>query len=191
MAQKNVNSGNTMKVLITIVLVLAVALLYWFFYLDPSLDRIKGMQEEKSALGEHVNALEDKLRQQPALEDELANLQEEGMDLEILFPSVADLPEVLGNLEEMLNLAPVTVETFRTGDIRNEQEYSFLEFNLNLSGTEGRLLSLLEDLEDFMHLIMVDRILWQRRDDGSHLSMTYKMILLPEGQGASVGPETN
>ncbi len=187
MAQTKSNTGSIMKAIIILLLVSAFAFLYWLFYLDPSLDRIKSMREEKSGLEEQVAVLEEKLGKKPEMEQELAGLRKEGLDLETLIPSVAGLPQVLGNLEQMLEEAPVTVETFRTGEIRRELEYSFLEFDINLSGSDSNLMNLLQDLEGFMHLLIVQDVTWHRRDNESHLNLTCKMVLLPVSQAGEVG----
>ncbi len=87
-------------------------------------------------------------------------IRDEKERLETALPDLAKLPLVLENLETLLNTHSGAVSSLRIGDTNYEADHVTVGLVLQFAGRPQRLFNILNDLEKFPHLILLNNIHW-------------------------------
>jgi len=172
--------SNREIVLLLAVLILALSLTGWRLVLAPLSGRYTALRSNYAELLQEQNRLQAQLLRR----EELLSAREEWLLreplLNRLFPSPDKMPEVLARLDTLLTSSSVTLHSFQAGKLTPGEDYTALQVKLHASGEPEALLVLLEHLERFEHLLIIDQIEWSRdKEAGAALKLTLLLIFHP------------
>lgn len=186
MAEKE-NQPKVSTVLIVLLLIAGAGFLYWQFYLKPSLFEIGALRDEKNELGLEVDRLKKKLEQGPEIELKWSSLQEKETYLMDKIPEKAALPQVLAALEQLVRSFPLEIEAFNVSAFQQEEQHWHIPVSLRVKGEAEDLLVLMEQLEQFKHMILTKQVSIEVTEEVHRLGVEFKVIFTSEGQAKAVG----
>lgn len=170
------------RVLVWVLLLLACSFIAWQLFLMPLWQEYREMNATRSSLLAENRRLEQKLNRKGQLEEEWERSQEEGRRLAVIIPSLEELPGVLGELENLLNNFQLEITSWRAGEVTRFERHAAISFNLSINGLHQDLLLLLEDLEHFPHLLIVESAAIERMEEGgSAMELIFNLVFLGEG----------
>jgi len=165
------------KILLMMLLVLGGGYLLWVFLLSPFLDNFMELREDVEHARAEVDSLEDRLERKPLVEEQLQELEEKQEELEVFLPSVDHLPEVLFNLENLLQDHPEEVEFLQAVNVREEEGRGEVPLEFRVLGSQEDIMSFLEGLEEFSHMAEVQELYWHNGDE-INLELQLTMVLM-------------
>lgn len=170
------------KALVWALLLLVCSFVAWRLFLMPLWQEFQEMSAARGSLIAENQRLEQKLNRKTQLEEKWELWQEEARRLEVIIPSLEELPRVLGELESLLHNFPLEITSWRAGEVTRFERHAAISFNLSVNGLDRDLLLLLEELERFPHLLMVESATWDRKEEGgSTLDLIFNLVFLSEG----------
>jgi len=170
-------------VLLLVLVVLTAVLAGWHFMFFPLLSSAAELRSERAALLPEQERLADQLSRRGELSAARERWQAQAPALNSSLPPPGNLPEVLTNLELLLAASPVTLQTFQAGSMAPEEGHLALRITLRGAGEPEALLGLLERLERFGHLLLVDRIDWsQQEEEAAILEISFRLIFYPPSE---------
>lgn len=187
MAEKK-SQPKIVTIIVVILLIAGAGLLYWHLFLKPAISEIGVLRSEKSELSQEIDALKTKLGQKPEIEKKWNIISEKEPYLLARIPEAADLPQVLGALEEMVRSSPLELLALTAGEFQEDEQCSLIPISLQVYGDAEELLLLLEKLEQFHHMTLTEQASIEE-SEGHRLSVNFNLIFTPEGQVKTVGPE--
>ncbi len=164
-------------VLLILVLGLAALLSAWKFVYLPWHDTYRSLQKEKSVLQEKIDQLEQELRRKPEIEAEWRRWNETGRELEETVPTLEQIPQVLADLEVLLQKENVAITRIVVSGIQRLENQAVVSFQLGLEGEQRSTLNMLSRLERFQRLLVVDSVAW-KKNDSEKWSMDLMFALL-------------
>ena len=154
---------------ISLILLLRLTVLFlagWKISGTADLAEIKEQLEQQKLIKQESNRLSEIIAQKDIIEVEWTEWQEEQERLNKTVPDRTDLPNVLGNLEDLLNQFHGAVHTLRVGETTDHQQYNSTVLTLSVSDQPDKIRALLHSLENFPHLLIIDSIAWTVIEDG-------------------------
>ncbi len=176
-------------VVFMLLLIAGAGLAYWFFFLKPALAGIGEVRGANTALEQDIAALKQKLSQKSEIEKKWKEISGQEAHLLSRIPQTADLPQVLGALESLVQSSGLSIDSFSAGGIQEGEGYQYIPVSLRMSGGETELMRLLEKLEKFTHMTLTERATIEAGGDSSRLSVDFKLVFSPEGRVETVGPK--
>ncbi len=175
MDRENQGLSKREKVLLLIAAVLGGGYLVWIFLLSPFWEDFQVLQQEKVQVQQEVEILEERLEQKPLIEEQLEERAEDKEELAELLPPVGAMPRVFRNLEETLEDNPVEVTSLSADGVEREEELVMVGFSLGIQSSLNSSIALLQELENFPHLLKIADISW-RREDSVDLQLSGRLI---------------
>jgi Tfp pilus assembly protein PilO len=176
-------------IIVVLLLFAGVCLLYWFFYLKPALAEIGDVRVVNIQLSEEIADLNYKLAQKPDIEQRWSRISQNEGYLLTKIPEAADLPQVLGALEQLVQSSALELDALTAGEFtkKENEDYYFIPITLKVKGPPGELLLLLERLEQFSHMTLTENATIEE-DKGLHeMSVNFNLIFIFERQVDAVG----
>ncbi|HSW35557.1 MAG TPA: hypothetical protein VLH18_03030 [Candidatus Limnocylindrales bacterium] len=165
--------------LILLVLFTAVVLGGWHFAGAPLHAKLTLLRGQHGTLAEEQTLLDAKLQTKDAITQEWAGWQFDKERLDTVIPSLDELPRALGSLETLIARFPVTVNSLQVGETVALERGSTVALNFSVSGSDDSTIALLESLETFPQLLIIDSITWSAADPAnSTLSIRFRLVLL-------------
>lgn len=159
---------------------LTIVLIGWHFIFYPLFQNTATLNREQASLVLEEKRLLNQLSRQGELSAARKKWQGQASALNISLPPPDKLPEVLTNLELLLAASPVTLQSFQAGSMAPEEEHLALRVTLRGAGEPEALLGLLERLERFGHLLLVDQVDWsQQEEEVAILEISFRLIFYP------------
>ena len=171
------------KCLLLMVICLALLLVASRFLFVPLLEGAATLRAEQEQLLGEQKRLQALLRQAERIRAQHESLQPEKDYLMQAIPSRAELPPVLGRFEELLHGFPVSVEALQIGELETENRCTALPVRLSITGEEGEAMQLLERVEQFAHLLLIDRLAWSRGEEAVSLELSCRLIFFEPESG--------
>ncbi|MEW5785533.1 MAG: hypothetical protein AB1767_10750 [Bacillota bacterium] len=153
------------KHLILLLMILALFYCGWTFLFYPLYANYTALRQVEATLIREQDGMLETLRRREEIAASWTCWQSRQERLHISLPSPDQLPAVLKRLEALLPLFPVAVESLQIGEIENQAPLTARRAKLRLSGEARQILLLLERLERFEHLLLIDDLSWSRRED--------------------------
>lgn len=173
--------------------ILGLAFIFWILIYSPSLDKISALKLDKADLERVTSRLEEKVANRAAIQAQWNRLQQEQEQWATLVPSPKDLPQVIGALESLINGFSLQIVNFEGRELSQAQSsqqesddaggslnYIVAPYVLEVAGGEAVLDQLLEELEAFPHLLMIERTVWGRGSNNLSLTVHFSLILSPD-----------
>jgi len=113
---------------------------------------------KRENLRQEQSALKAIIQEQEGIEKNWATMQVEKEYLKTTIPELDELPQVLGRLESLLNNHAGSLQLIKIGDTDYEEDYVTVGLTLRLAGQSDHLQNLLQQLEEFPHLVITDYI---------------------------------
>lgn len=179
MAEKK-NQPKNGLIIIVVLLVAGAGLLYWQFFLRPAISEISSLRNEKSQLVREAELLKTKLEHKPDIEQKWNLMREKEPYLLTRVPESADLPQVLGAIEQLVRSASLEVEALNAAEFQADEHCCFIPISLKAKGAAEQLLLLLEELEQFSHLTLTEQASIEKTEDLYRLSVDFNLIFIPE-----------
>lgn len=169
------------KIVLVLLLLVGIALLYWFFFLKPALAGIGELRAGNDVLEQEISALKQKLDQKSEIESMWQEISGKEAQLLAMIPRRADLPGVLGALEGLVLASGLGIEGFSAGEFQEGEGYRFIPITLRINGEAEALLQLLKQLERFTHMTLTEQAGLDRSGEGYRLDVNFNLIFIPEG----------
>jgi len=171
------NMSKREKVLLLILLLVGSFFVFWQLIGVVWWEQYVHLREEMEMAQEEQERLESRLEEKPAIEAEWEEYQEKEAELKELLPPLGNLPIVLAELEKTLQVSEADINSLRADSVSREDNLGVVPLNLDVAGSEGRLLELLEDLEKFPHMLEIGQVSWSRADEGYRLGLDLYLYL--------------
>ena len=166
--------------LLLALLLLTLSLAGWRFLFAPLQQRAADLRREQAALILEQERMLTQLKRGEDLFAAWEAWQSHAETLQTFIPSPDRLPEVLTLLEALLHAFPVTLHSLQIGEIETGEVYAVLPIKLRSSGEAASLLELLECLEQFEHLLIIDQIAWSRgQEENASLDLSFRLVFHP------------
>lgn len=172
-----------------LLLVAGAAFIYWLYFLKPSVELIGDLGGEIAALESEIDSLNQKQDQKAIIEQRWQDLQKKEPLLKTRIPGAAELPRVMGTLDQLLRDSPLTLESLDAGELTEGERYRTVPVSLKVSGARKEVLLFLKDLEQFPHLVLIDQAVMERSEKGYRLSVSFRLIFIFGGGAEEVGAE--
>jgi len=183
------NLSKREALLLLAAILLAFSLAGWRYLIAPLLQNALELRLEREALLQEQKLLQEQLQRRGDLSAAARQWQGRAAELHRSLPAPEQLPEVLAKLEELLQQSPVSVHVLQAAEPETEENYAALPLQLRVSGEPAALLDLLEQLEQFESLLLVDQLGWSRESEtGASLELSFRLILHPSSQPAGSYP---
>ncbi len=183
------NLSKREALLLLAAILLAFSLAGWRCLVAPLLHTASELRLERESLLQEQKQLQGRLQRKGDLFVAAERWQDRAAELHRALPAPEDLPKVLENLEALLHQSPVIVHTLQAAEPETEENYAALPLQLRVSGEPAALLDLLEQLEQFESLLLVDQLGWSRESEtGASLELSFRLILHPSSQPAGSYP---
>ena len=152
--------------------------------MHPCAKTLAALRAEQEQLCREQNRLQALLQQEEGIRAQHHSLKPEQDYLMQTIPSRAEMPQVLGRFEEMLQSFPITVEVLQAGELEIGARYTALPVRIHISGEEGPALQLLEQVDKFAHLLLIDRLAWNREEEKpASLELSCRLIFFDPEHG--------
>lgn len=165
--------------LILIFLFLLIATAMWHFSGALYYAEIKDLLEQRAELEQETALLNSILEQKDQINADWLIWQGDRDRLNRAIPEREDLAAVLGKLDAHLNLFEGTVNKFNIGETTDHLQYSTISLYLSVSGSKDQVQLLLQNLETFPHLLIIDSIAWAATaDELVKLDLLFRLIFM-------------
>jgi Tfp pilus assembly protein PilO len=166
--------------LLLALLLLALAWAGWRFLCAPLSQRYTALRREHAALLVEEEAFLDRLRSAEAISAVREQQHSRAEALQASLPSPERLPVVLSRLEALLGASPVSLDTLQVAEMEAAEGCAASRVRLRLSGEREALLKLLESLEQFEHLLLIDQLGWFRSGEtADSLDLSFRLFFHP------------
>lgn len=166
--------------LLLLLLLLILFLAGWRFFFSPLLKSAAVLHREHTALLLEQDQMQEQLQRGEELSSVREQWQSRAEALYTAVPSPERLPEVLARLEALLGASPVTLHTLQIGEIEPAEDCAVSRVRLRITGEAAALLRLLEQLEQFEHLLLFDQISWIRDEEElASLDLSFRLVFYP------------
>ncbi|MGM0688864.1 MAG: GspMb/PilO family protein [Bacillota bacterium] len=166
----------------TLILILAAAVMIflgWHFTGADLYSDINELLIKRENLRHDQSALQSIVQGKEEIEKTWAVLQLEKDNLYTLIPDLDQLPLVLGRLESLLNNHAGALQLIKIGDTNYNEDYVTVGLTLHLAGQTDHLQNLLQQLEEFPHLVIADQIsLFNFSNTESKLELQLKLVFI-------------
>ncbi|HOJ85159.1 MAG TPA: hypothetical protein PKV91_01410 [Bacillota bacterium] len=176
-------------VLLLVLFVIGGLFIYWHYFVQPAMAEISALNEEKSKLRSEIDTLRTKLARKPEIEKKWSSISDTESYYYEKIPQWDDLPQVLGALEHLVMTSPLEIESLSVAQFQQGDKGGYIPVSLKARGPAEELLRLLERLEQFKHMSLTDQAIMETVEGDHRLSLDFRLIILPEGQGKPVGPD--
>ncbi len=177
------------KIIVVVLLIAGAGLLYWLLFLKPAISEIGVLRNEKAELSREIDRLTTKLAHKPEIEQKWDNLRENEKYLLARISEAADLPQVLGAMEQLMGSFPVEIEGLTAAGFQQDEQCCFIPVSLKVKGAAEELLLLLKKLEQFTHMTLTEQASIEESEGLHRMIVNFNLIFIPEGQVETVGPE--
>ncbi len=186
MKTKKAALGKREYYLLLIIVLLGIFTTGWYFKGAALYKEVKTLHLEQSNLQEKKEPLLAVLQNRELIEAKWNLLCEQREGLNNIIPPLLELPLALANLETVLENHTVAVHSLRIGETDFKEDHATVELNLNLSGRPHILQAMLRDLEQFPHLLLLEKIRWFNHNNAdTTLELQFKMVFSQDVQGAA------
>jgi Tfp pilus assembly protein PilO len=181
---------NKEKFLIMLVLISGIICAGWHFGGSDYARKISDLRFEQQRLVEEIKILNALENERTRIESEWSESNLEKDRLIKAIPPIYEFPGVLGSLEEMLDSFSESLHFLRVGDMEYEDNHIKVNISLDITDQPRRLQNLLRQLENFPHLLILDRLEWGSSDGGEvEMQLSLKVILFNPGHLSSPGED--
>lgn len=166
---KGEKRSRTKREIFFLVLVLSLGLLFavWKFVYLPWQSHYQAMREEEKALESTIEQLEQKLGQKEEIETQWRQWIEAGRQLEKMVPSLEEIPQVLADLEALMDDEAVQINSLTVGAVQDLDREAVVTFQFGFDGEQENTVQMLFDLERFHRLLAVNSVAWHKKDQES------------------------
>ncbi|MDY6826630.1 MAG: type 4a pilus biogenesis protein PilO [Bacillota bacterium] len=189
-------AGKTTGKLFLVVMILLLAILAalsWPHIAGLYWQEIAALSENKEKLAEEITFLKNTMACEENNPSFQKTLSLEKSRLQEAIPDPQDLPQVLSELEELLNSKSITINSMQIGSLDCKEEHCTVKIDLALEGNRFEILRMLENMETFRRLLICEDLTWSSGDgDRSSINLTFRLVFTnPEDKTAETLEEEN
>jgi Tfp pilus assembly protein PilO len=173
------NRLNDREKILIVTLLTAIALCgFWQLGGLAYLAEIASLRTKEKATRLEILSLEELITDQREIENNWLDNKEKVALYRQILPSLADQPEALGNLENLLKSSAADLTNLQINEMICHDRFCELSGLAVLSG-EQDLLKIIEDLESLSQLTLLDYLKWQAEDaDYETLELSFRLIFM-------------
>lgn len=180
-----------------VVLSVAAAGAFYYFYEMPKREEIAGQQRELDTIRGRINRGLATARQLTEFRKELDEMQQRLDGLKPILPDERDAGELLRRMQTMAAQSNLTVKGFKPQAVTRRQMHAEWPISLELEGTYHNLGEFLDQVSKFPRLINVGKLDIRAKDrpdpsnsiDVSCTATTFVLLPTPPGGAPAAAPK--
>jgi type IV pilus assembly protein PilO len=191
--EKVVSLTPQQRVLLFLGTFLVLGAAFYFLQYEPQSAQITGLQTRLSEQEKRLATLKQAAARVPALQEELAKVEEDFDRLLTLLPDQKEIPALLDTVSQLGAQVGLENILFQPQPERVYEFYAAIPIRLTLLGTYHKIGTFLDNMSKLNRILKVENINMTRQKGGSLLQvdciiLTYRFLEKPaEGQGAPKG----
>ncbi|MGM0424094.1 MAG: type 4a pilus biogenesis protein PilO [Thermodesulfobacteriota bacterium] len=147
------------KILILIACLVLLLALYWFFFLQDSLQQVSQLQDSIASLKQEISSYEKQVDQLPEIEDRLQARQKELAYAQRLLPdSMHDVENLLAEIEKLGKDVGVEFLLFEPGQEEVQEFYAMQLVNLRVQGPFHNLMQYFSRMSRLNRLVTLESL---------------------------------
>ncbi|MFO8031585.1 MAG: type 4a pilus biogenesis protein PilO [Desulfohalobiaceae bacterium] len=147
------------KILILIACLVLLLALYWFFFLQDSLQQVSQLQDSIASLKQEISNYEKQVDQLPEIEDRLQARQKELAYAQRLLPdSMHDVENLLAEIEKLGKDVGVEFLLFEPGQEEVQEFYAMQLVNLRVQGPFHNLMQYFSRMSRLNRLVTLESL---------------------------------
>lgn len=122
------------KILLTVLVFVLPAVIFYFVFLSPNLEQINRLQNKQQQLNSQLRKVQNKARNLPKLEEELAQVKNEFEEKSLLLPKEKEIPQLLRDISSLGRHAGLDFIQFKPMPSVPKDFYAEIPVSINVRG---------------------------------------------------------